>query len=141
MSIRPLVLTFVIMSAIGVVGCVDANEDQMEAIVGHSNFLETHMENVAGGSGWQGKFTYTPPTGLGSLFFHYGCPAAFPVAQNGGFWGNAVAQTGMAILSNAPRLDLTPAVYSEWAWTFRWSGGAQAGAAINFDVYCVAGPP
>lgn len=141
MSIQRVVFTLSIISATGVIGCVDTNESQPEAISELSGVLETGMGNVAGGRGWQGKFTFNVATGLGGLFFHYGCPAAFPVAQSGGFLPNSAAAAGLVFLGNAPRLDLTPTGYNEWAWSFRWPAGAQAGAAINFDAYCVAGPP
>jgi hypothetical protein len=94
-----------------------------------------------GGAGWQGKFTLNIPAGRGEQFFHYSCPAAFPVAASGGLSPNLAASLGMIVLTNGPRLDLSPTSYNEWAWFIVWPvSGAQAGTSISFDVYCVAGP-
>lgn len=92
------------------------------------------------GAGWQGKFILNIPAGRVDQFFHYSCPAAFPVALSGGFLPNLAAKPGMVVLGNGPRLDLSPTGYNEWSWLIDWPNGAPAGAAITFDVYCVAEP-
>ena len=96
---------------------------------------------ASGGAGWQGRFILNIPAGRVDQFFHYGCPAAFPVAVSGGFLPNPTAKIGMVVLGNGPRLDLSPTSYAEWSWIIDWPGGALAGSSISFDVYCVAGPP
>ena len=96
---------------------------------------------AAGSVGWQGRFILNIPAGRVDQFFHYACPAAFPVAVSGGFLPNATAKVGMVVLGNGPRLDLSPTAYNEWSWIIDWPSGALAGSSISFDVYCVAGPP
>ncbi|WP_335215992.1 hypothetical protein [Nostoc sp.] len=90
-----------------------------------------------GGAGWQGKYTLYIPSGRTDQFFHYGCPANFPVAVSGGFLPNLAAKPGMVVLGNGPRLDLDPTSYNEWSWIIDWPNGAPAGSAIQFDVYCM----
>jgi hypothetical protein len=99
----------------------------------------THAVAKAGGSGWQGGFTYAPAVGQGGVFFHYGCPAGY-IARSGGFSGNAAGQTGIQLVGMGPRLDLGAANYTEWFWTLKWSGGAAAGSQITFDVHCTLAP-
>ncbi|MCY1020052.1 hypothetical protein [Pyxidicoccus sp. MSG2] len=95
---------------------------------------------VPGGKGWQGRYTLTIPTGQVDQFFHYACPAAYPVATSGGFLPNLAAKIGMVVLGDGPRLDITPVGYNEWSWIIGWPSGARAGSTISFDIYCVAGP-
>jgi hypothetical protein len=95
---------------------------------------------AAGSAGWQGKFILNIPAGRVDQFFHYACPAAFPVAISGGFLPNVAAKTGMVVLGDGPRLDLSPTAYNEWSWIIDWPNGAPVGSSISFDVYCVAGP-
>lgn len=95
---------------------------------------------AAGGPGWQGKVILDIPPGRVDQFFHYPCPAAFPVAVSGGFLPNLAAKAGMVVLGDGPRLDLDPPRYNEWSWIIDWPNGAPAGASISFDVRCVAGP-
>ena len=97
---------------------------------------------ATGGVGWQAPYTYTVPTGLGDLFFHYDCPAGFSV-QNGGFQTTSTTQgNGFLLSGNGPRLDISPANYNEYAWNFRWeAGGAPAGSLITFNVLCKKGAP
>jgi hypothetical protein len=105
-----------------------------------SCFFSGTASAVPGGAGWQGRFNFNVPTGQVDQFFHYACPAAFPVARSGGFLPNLAAKIGMIVLGNGPRLDLTPTSYNEWSWIFDWPTGAQAGSTISFDVYCTEGP-
>ncbi len=97
---------------------------------------------ATGAAGWQSAYTFAVPTGEGDQFFHYACPTGFSV-QNGGFQANSTAQgNGFLLSGNGPRLDLSPASYSEWAWNFRWDqGGAPAGSLITFNVLCKKGAP
>jgi hypothetical protein len=97
-------------------------------------------EAVPGKAGWQGRFVFNVPTGQVDQFFHYPCPAAFPVSRSGGFLPNLTAKIGMVVLGNGPRLDLTPVSYNEWSWIFGWPAGAKPGSTISFDVYCTKGP-
>ena len=60
-------------------------------------------------AGWQSPFLFSVPTGEVSLFFHYPCPAAFPIAQNGAFEMNGTGQTSQVSLGyNGPRYDESP---------------------------------
>ncbi len=95
---------------------------------------------ATGAAGWQAPYTYTVPTGLGDLFFHYDCPTGFSV-QNGGFQAASATQGhGFVLSGSGPRLDISPANYNEYAWNFRWdNGGAPAGSAITFNVLCKKG--
>ncbi len=97
---------------------------------------------ATGGGGWQAAYTYTVPTGLPNLFFHYACPTGFSV-QNGGFLTTSTTQgNGFVLSGNGPRLDLSPPSYSEYAWNFRWdNGGAPANSLITFNVLCRKGAP
>ena len=96
----------------------------------------------AGGAGWQTAYSYSVPTGLGDLFFHYDCPTGY-VVENGGFQATSTTQgNGFLLSGNGPRLDISPANYNEYAWNFRWdNGGAPAGSIITFNVACKKGQP
>lgn len=112
----------------------------LAAVVAVSATFPSAAHAVTGGAGWQGKFILNIPAGRVDQFFHYACPAAFPVALSGGFLPNVAAKGGMVVLGNGPRLDLSPTSYNEWSWIIDWPNGAPVGASISFDVYCVAGP-
>jgi hypothetical protein len=91
------------------------------------------------GAGWQPNSTYAVPPGTGSLFFHYPCPASFPVVWNGAFAFSAANgnQTQQVYLQyNGPRLDETPVNYGEWGWHFFWPSGSPNPTHITFSVFC-----
>ncbi|HEX3667406.1 MAG TPA: hypothetical protein VHU23_19445 [Rhizomicrobium sp.] len=90
---------------------------------------------------WQATDTENIPTGTSDFFEHQDCPSGYS-AQNGGFMvlTTPTLGNGFLVTANAPRLDLSPPQYNEWAWNFVWpSGGAPAGSQIIFDVNCVKG--
>ena len=93
----------------------------------------------AGASGWQGDYSYAVPTGTGTLFFHYGCPAGF-FARSGGALPDAVSQNIVRFISEGPRHDLGTSNYVEWFWLYQWPSGAPAGSTVNFDVNCTKKP-
>jgi hypothetical protein len=90
--------------------------------------------------GWQGIATFTVTTGTPSLEYSYSCPAAFPVAWNGGyeFVGSANQLETVYTTAVGPRLDEGPSTgFAVYAWHFTWpSGGAPAGTQIYFDAFC-----
>jgi hypothetical protein len=91
--------------------------------------------------GWQPSFTFTVPPGTVSLFFHYPCPAAFPIVHNGAFAflasnGN---QTQVVYLQyNGPRQDEHPEGFGEWGWHFFWPNGSPNPTGIQFQPECYA---
>jgi hypothetical protein len=87
-------------------------------------------------SGWQKPFVFDVPTGQVNQFVHYVCPAEFPVASSGAFVPNTAASSGLILRLNGPRLDFSPPVYNEWAWSFNWKAGAASGSQIRLSVYC-----
>ncbi len=93
----------------------------------------------AGGSGWQGNYTYSVPTGTGTLFFHYGCAAGF-FARSGGANPDAVSQNIVRFIAEGPRHDLGSANLTEWYWLYQWPNGAPAGSTVQFDVNCTKSP-
>ena len=93
---------------------------------------------TAGQAGWQGRSTYTVPTGLSYLFIHYACPAG-RVALSGAFSIVSLSQpdiNNLHLIGNQPFEATTPQ-NGAWAWTFNWPGTTSpSGSQIVFNVYC-----
>jgi hypothetical protein len=90
---------------------------------------------------WQATDTENITAGTSDFFFHYPCPTGYTV-QNGGFMVLTSETLGNGFLptANAPRLDLQPPQFNEWAWNFVWpEGGAPANSQIIFDISCTKG--
>jgi hypothetical protein len=89
-------------------------------------------------AGWQKDVTYTVPTGTTNLFFHYSCPSAYPIAENGSYHPVKFLLPGIAILGSFPRTDITP-IHTQWGVVIGFSPGSPAGYQIIFNVYCAKG--
>jgi hypothetical protein len=101
----------------------------------HTSVSAAAHPAVAGRAGWQGEYTYNVSTGLPGLYFHYSCPTGM-VAGSGGYSATDLAGN-LRVITDSPRWNSGD---NQWQWAFKWPGGAPRGEAIDFDVYCTAGP-
>ena len=85
-------------------------------------------------AGWQKDFTYSVPRGTTNLFFHFSCPTAFPIADNGSYHPSKI-NPGTVISGSFPRTDIRP-IHSQWGWVFGFPSGSPAGYKITFNAYC-----
>jgi hypothetical protein len=87
-------------------------------------------------SGWQGDFTYDVPAGISGLFFHYSCSTGHAITGAFRLPGADPSEDTINLVNNSP-IQATSPQFSQWGWSFTWSGGtAPSGSEITFDVYC-----
>ncbi len=89
-----------------------------------------------GHSGWQGDYTYDVPAGISGLFFHYSCSTGHAISGAFRLPSADPSEDTINLVNNSP-IQATKPQFSQWGWSFTWSGGtAPSGSEITFDVYC-----
>jgi hypothetical protein len=95
-----------------------------------------------GGAGWQTPSGVNVTAGSPGGLFQMTCPAGFSVINGAFFTTSATNGNGFSLVSNGPRIDITPPNFTTWGWSFVWpNGGAPSGSLIVFDVNCKKGAP
>jgi hypothetical protein len=86
--------------------------------------------------GWVVFAPFAIPTGRTGQFVKADCPAAYPIALNGGYAFNGVGQvSGVSVSYMGPRDDI-PNDLKEWGWVFYFAKGAPAGTSVILSLFC-----
>jgi hypothetical protein len=87
-------------------------------------------------SGWQGDATFNVPPGITGLFVHYTCSTGKAISGSFRLPSQDPSENTINLVNNSP-IKATVPTYSQWGWSFTWSGStAPSGSQIIFDVYC-----